>query len=358
MTGEILKKIVDGFRGKKILVVGDLMLDEYVSGEVHRISPEAPIPVVRVTGRLPTLGGAANTAGNVVQLGGRALLSGVVGRDQEASLLKKICKATGIEIDGFVIDANRPTTTKTRIVADSQQIVRVDRESNETPTRRVEHRIIAWVEEKIEMIDACVLSDYAKGIVTARIAQSLIRLASRSGKPVVVDPKGRDYQKYRGATVIKPNVRELQQLLSRRMCDGSRCGRVTSQLARLLPNTALLVTRGSRGMTLFQRGSAPIPIRAEAHDVYDVTGAGDTVIATLALALAANASLEQGADLANCAAGVVVGKRGTATVTAAELINALASRNEASLNNTESQGATSPLKSQEKVGVLSCAAAR
>lgn len=324
MTARTLKKIVADLCGKRVLVVGDLMLDEYVWGEAHRISPEAPIPVVQVKRRTVAPGGAGNTAANIVHLGGKAFLCGVVGQDREGALLTSVCQTASIDTDGFVVDALRPTTIKTRIVADGQQIVRFDRESRERLPRALENLLLAWCEEIICDVDACILSDYAKGIVTARVAQSLIQLARRHAKPVLVDPKGSDYRKYRGATVIKPNRLELNQLFGHDINDDSSWQSAANQLAAVLPGTSILVTRGAEGMTLLM-ANGPRHVRAEAREVFDVAGAGDTVIATMALALAASASLEEATELANRAARIVVGKRGTATVSAEELTNTLRS---------------------------------
>ena len=305
--------------GRSVLVVGDVMLDEYVWGNVRRISQEAPVPVVEMCRRTRAPGGAANAAANVIALGGKAVLGGVVGRDRQAEQLCESLVERGVETGGLVADDGRPTTTKTRIVAHGQQIVRVDHERPTPLSARVEDVLLQRTWECLQNVDACVLSDYDKGVVSARLARRLICMARRSGKPVVVDPKGTDYAKYRGATVITPNLHEAQRALSREAShdiDVPEAGRL---LLDILPDTAVLITRGAQGMSLFSSGIPPVYVPTEARNVFDVTGAGDTVVGALALALAAELPLEQAVQLANRAAGIVVGKSGTATATLEDL---------------------------------------
>ncbi len=305
--------------GHSILIVGDVMLDEYIWGEVRRISPEAPVPVVEIRHRTYTPGGAANTAANVASLGGRVSLGGVVGQDQQAERLRNILKESRVNIEGLLIDDKRPTTTKTRIVAHSQQIVRVDSEQRLPLRNELEDILLRWITEQVNMSEVCVLSDYGKGVISPRIAERFIQLAREADKPVVVDPKGTDYLKYRGTTVITPNIHEAIKALKYEHIDDINLLEVGSTLTDLLTGSAVLITRGAEGMTLFQKGIEPIHIPAMARHVFDVTGAGDTVVSTLALALAAGATLEEAANLANYAAGVVVGKFGTATISLEEL---------------------------------------
>jgi rfaE bifunctional protein kinase chain/domain len=315
-----LKEIVAAFPGKRVLVVGDLMLDEYIWGEVRRISPEAPVPVVTVRRRTHVPGGAGNTAINVASLGGRALLAGVIGDDAAGGRLGEVLRQKGVTTDGLLVDPLRITTTKTRVVAHQQQVVRVDDEHTAPLAPELEERLLEIIDERLPGVDACILSDYAKGAVSARLAQEIVSRARRAGKPLVVDPKGTDFAKYRGATVVKPNIQEARQVCPHLGNSEPGPEDISRHLLGLLDGSALLLTCGADGMSLFEAGAGPVHIPSMARDVFDVTGAGDTVAGTLALALAAGASLELAAHLANRAAGIVVAKVGTAQATAAELL--------------------------------------
>lgn len=307
------------FSGTRILIVGDVMLDEYVWGEVRRVSPEAPVPVVEIGRRTYVLGGAANVAANVVSLGGSALLVGVIGDDRPAELLREALRDRGVSTEGLIVDPKRPTTTKTRVVAHQQQIVRVDSESRASLSPELQARALQAVEERLADAGACVISDYWKGVVSAALSQHLICLARVSAKPVVVDPKNRDFSIYRGATVVTPNLSEAERALDNNHNGEFELERAVRALLDLLDGAALLITRGPEGMSLFRGDAAPLHIPAEGRNVFDVTGAGDTVVSALSLSLATGCSLEESARLANRAAGIVVGKAGTATVTPQEL---------------------------------------
>jgi rfaE bifunctional protein kinase chain/domain len=312
--------LLAAFASKRVLIVGDVMLDEYIWGEVERISPEAPVPVVEIRRQTCVPGGAANTAANVVSLGGQALLGGVVGRDQQADKLEQALRQRGVVAEGIVVDDGRPTTTKTRIVAHNQQVLRVDAERRAPLRIELENALLRWVEKRVTDADVCVLSDYAKGVVSTRLAECFIHMARQTSKPVIVDPKGTDYAKYRGATVVTPNVYEAQRATNHEINGAVDLLAVGQQLSDLLPGSALLITSGPQGMSLFQNGSRTVQIPATARNVFDVTGAGDTVVSMLALGLAAGATLEQAASMANCAAGIVVGKFGTEIVTLDEVL--------------------------------------
>lgn len=318
-------EVLERFRGTSVLVVGDVMLDEYIWGEVRRVSPEAPVPVVQVRTRTYVPGGAANVASSVAGLGGTARLAGVVGDDTSARLLRATLAEAGVEA-GLALDRSRPTTTKTRIVAQSQQVVRADSEDSSPVSPEVADEVVAWIEGRIAETDALVLSDYAKGVVTADLAGRVIALAGELGKPLVADPKGSDYAKYRGATVVTPNVHEAKRAAG---LDGDahhELSEVGLRLAETLGESALLITRGSQGMSLFPDGTGPaVDIPSRARNVFDVTGAGDAVVSTLALALGCGASLEDAARLANAAGGVAVGKVGTETLELDELRTAAGS---------------------------------
>jgi D-beta-D-heptose 7-phosphate kinase/D-beta-D-heptose 1-phosphate adenosyltransferase len=316
---ERLRALLQGFPGTHILVAGDVMLDEYVWGAVRRISPEAPVPVVEVERRSCAPGGAGNTAANIVGLAGHVSLLGVVGRDHAADRLREALRQRDVTDDHLLTDLARPTTAKMRVIAHSQQVVRVDEEDPRPLSRSVEDALLARAEELLADTDGCILSDYAKGVVSERFAHTFIRLARAAGKPVVVDPKGTNYAKYRGATVVKPNLLEVSQVLNRSVNGQDELLRAGADLMQLLGG-AVVITRGAHGLSVFEKGTDPVHIRAEARDVYDVTGAGDTAASTLVMALATGAPLEQAARLANRAAGVVVGKLGTTSVCLDDLL--------------------------------------
>jgi D-beta-D-heptose 7-phosphate kinase/D-beta-D-heptose 1-phosphate adenosyltransferase len=319
MTMQPLRDLLARLPGKRILIVGDVMLDEYLWGEVRRISPEAPVPVVDMQRRTYVVGGAANSAANVVSLGGIAWLGGVVGADHPGERLRAVLTQGGVQTDGLIAVGGRQTTMKTRIIAHNQQVVRVDCEQRTPLTPSDEDCLLEWVEGRLPHTDACILSDYAKGVVSQRLADRFVHLARQAGKPVVVDPKGTDYSKYRGATVVKPNLHEAERVILQEITDEASLLVVGRKLSALLAGSSVLLTRGAHGMSLFQNESPPVHIPTVARNVYDVTGAGDTVLSTLALALAAGATLELASHLASRAASIVVGKVGTATVSLDEL---------------------------------------
>jgi D-beta-D-heptose 7-phosphate kinase/D-beta-D-heptose 1-phosphate adenosyltransferase len=322
MLNLTLPAIVEALAGRRVLIIGDIVLDRYLWGDVRRISPEAPVPVVDLSGMRNVPGGAANTAANVVSMGGRALLGGVVGRDPEAQQLREVLGQAGVDFDGIVTDESRPTTTKLRIVARGQQIVRVDHELRAPISCRMENELLSWAAKQVANVDACILSDYGKGTVTSRLAADFLAQAHSAGRPMVVDPKGADYSKYRRATVITPNTLEARRAIGREQDDLDLL-HVARELLEIVSGSAVLITRGEEGMSLYRAGAPIVHIPTAARHVFDVTGAGDTVVSALALALAAGAPMEQAAWLANAAAGVVVGKAGTSVVTADDLMREL-----------------------------------
>jgi rfaE bifunctional protein kinase chain/domain len=313
-----LRDDVDQLRGCRVLVIGDVMVDEYMKGDVSRISPEAPVPVLEVRSHELRLGGAGNAAANIQALGGLATLVGVVGRDDTAKSLDARLDQHGIARH-LVVDGDRPTSKKTRFVAQGQQIVRVDHEKRVPVDGEIAAAMMRAITAEMATAQACVLSDYAKGAITPAVARHTIEAARAANVPVVVDPKQRDFSVYAGATVITPNLHELDAA-SRGEHD------VDAAAASLLPTlagAALLVTRSAEGMSLYRSGHAPVHVPAMAQEVFDVTGAGDTVVAMIALAIAAKLSLEHAVELASVAAAIAVSKRGTSTVTPSELASAL-----------------------------------
>lgn len=315
----MLKEIIRAFRGRRVLIVGDVMLDEYIWGAVRRISPEAPVPIVEAERRTYAPGGAANVACNIASLGGQAFLCGVTGDDSSGAQLRRELRLRSVDVGGLIQDSKRPTTSKTRVVAHNQQVVRVDSESRDCLGPEIEKELLQHVASKIKQTDVCILSDYGKGVVSPGVARHVIDLARQTDQPVLVDPKGTNYAKYRGAAVVTPNVQEAEHAVNRRATDEAELFETAQELLDVLGGSALLVTRGAQGMSLFVKGCDVFSIPASRRQVFDVTGAGDTAISTLALALAAGSTLEQGARLANYAAGMVVGKLGTASLTLDEL---------------------------------------
>jgi D-beta-D-heptose 7-phosphate kinase/D-beta-D-heptose 1-phosphate adenosyltransferase len=317
------KALVAAMLDKRVLVVGDVMLDEFVWGKVSRISPEAPVPVVQVTGQSFHLGGAGNVAANVRTLGGAAALVGLVGRDAAGARVREALDARGVSARLVDAGASRRTTLKTRIVAHGQQVVRADQEDVGELPRGLEQALVAVVRRELPGAAALVVSDYEKGVVTAGLLRRVLPLARKQRVPVLVDPKPRHFRLYRGATVVTPNQLETEQVTGLRLAGPAELAAAGRRILSTLGCRAVLVTRGEHGMSLFERGQPARHVPAAAREVFDVTGAGDSVIATLALALAAGASLAEAAVLANAAASVVVGKLGTAQATPPELLHAL-----------------------------------
>jgi len=315
-----MRDLLTQFPDRPILVVGDLMLDEFIWGQVSRISPEAPVPVVEVRRRTQAVGGAANAAANAAALGGRVAVAGVVGDDAEGRRVAELLRGQGIDTAGLVVDAARPTTTKTRVVAHSQQMVRIDHEQPGPIPDAVAETLLAAVRDALSRVRACVVSDYGKGVLTPAVVGQLMADARRAGVPVIVDPKGTDYAKYTGATVVKPNQMEAGKVLNRDLRTDAEVDRAGVDLRAILgADSAVLITRGPQGMSLFESDKEPVHVPTQAREVYDVTGAGDTVAGAMAMTLAAGGSLENACRLASLAAAVVVAKLGTATCDLAEL---------------------------------------
>lgn len=320
-----LKKYIPAFSGKKILILGDLMLDEYIWSKVSRISPEAPVPIADVIRITHVPGGCGNVAANITALGGIPYLVGVVGQDSSGEKLLRALEKSKISIDHLIIDNNRPTILKSRIIAASQHVVRVDREDRTLISPHLSQKILRRLRELVPRVDTIIVSDYEKGVVSKEICQTLIKLAHKHNKPVAIDPKGVDYSKYQGATVLTPNLREAAIATRTVVIDEKVLNKVGKILLSLIKSPYVLITRGKDGMTLFDaRGSTYIP--AVPREVFDITGAGDTVIATLSLALAAGAGMKEAAILSNFAGSVVVEKIGTATCSREELEEAVEGR--------------------------------
>lgn len=310
------------FCGKKVLVVGDVMLDKYILGDVSRVSPEAPVPVVSIVGEQFTPGGAGNTAKNVTALGGEAYLVGVVGSDGAKDVLLRELQKEGIHTDHIVVDITRPTIEKIRIIGNNQQLIRLDAERVHAADAGIEEEMIKAVESLSPAIDIFVVSDYAKGVVTERLMDAIRACARHHDKKVIVDPKPSHKALYRDVFVITPNAAEANDMAGGGGTGDKDVEKAGAALQRDL-RANVLVTRGNKGMSLFEKGKQPVHLPTNAREVYDVSGAGDTVVATLALALASGLGLHEASVISNYTAGIKVGKRGTATVTPEELRSAL-----------------------------------
>ena len=317
MTRDRLTALLDAAKQQRLAVIGDAMLDVYLVGDVDRISPEAPVPVVRVRERRYALGGAANVAQNVSAMGAQSLLVGAVGTDAGGATLRTMLDEMSVESD-HLVEVDRPTTTKTRVLARSQQLVRVDEEDDADFSAGEIEKLLEAVHSAIDQADALVLEDYNKGVLVAEVIAKSIGWARERGIPIVVDPKYRNFFAYRGATVFKPNRRELEAALGAAI-NLDHPEALPATFARLGVDH-LLLTLGERGMALLSQDGSVVRIPTMAREVYDVVGAGDTVTAYLGATLAAGATAREAAVIANFAAGIEVGKLGAATVTPAEIL--------------------------------------
>jgi len=320
-----LKAYIDRFSEARILVVGDIIMDRFIWGSVTRISPEAPVPVVEVEQETQMLGGAANVIRNIATLGARPILCGVVGDDRIGDEILSALSHMGLKTDGVILEPGRPTSLKTRIVAHQQQVVRFDRETRAELDPQSVQRLVRYLEEQLEAIDAIVVSDYGKGVISGRLMTRLRDLcrSSLTGKIITVDPKTGNFEYYQGVDVITPNHHEAGTYCGFNIVDDDTLHRAGIQMLKDLECRSVLITQGKDGMTLFVRGGEVRHIPTVAKKVFDVTGAGDTVIGTLSLGLAAGLDLTSAAILSNFAAGIVVGEVGTSAVRAEDLKKAL-----------------------------------
>ncbi|MCG8589324.1 MAG: bifunctional ADP-heptose synthase [Proteobacteria bacterium] len=313
-----LEKILDRFDGLRLLVVGDVVLDEYLWGEVDRISPEAPVPVVHVKREAVVLGGAGNVVRNGVALGAQCDFCAVVGDDDEGREVRALVRDLGVDADGIAEIGDRPTTRKTRVVARGQQVVRFDRESDEAVPAAARERLRRAACERLAGADAVVFEDYGKGLFSGALTRPLLHQAGEAGIPVVVDPKG-SLTPFKGASLLKPNLREAEALSGIAIRSDADLERAARRLQRRIGGGDVVVTRGGAGITVFEGEAPGRTAPSLEREVFDMQGAGDTTVAALALALAAGADLFEAALLANVAAGVVVGKTGTATASRDEI---------------------------------------
>lgn len=318
-----LTRILHAFRSRPVLIVGDVMLDRYVWGHVTRVSPEAPVPIVAKQRTSSSPGGAGNVAATVAGLGGQPLLVGLAGDSSEGRELHETLARCGVDPRDVVLAPNRRTTVKTRIIAHNQQLLRIDEEDTAPASAGTLDELLAHIDSRLPSAASVILSDYAKGLLTPALLREVISRARRAGVPVLVDPKGSDFTRYNGASLLTPNRSEAFHSAGLRAEHGATVAEAGGHLLAHLDVDALLITEGEAGMTLFERGGSTVHLPASARVVFDVTGAGDAVIATLGLALAAGGSLQEATQLANLAGGLAVEQVGTATLTASALEEAL-----------------------------------
>ena len=318
-----LKELFENFKRKRIAVVGDLMLDRYFWGSVARISPEAPVPVVEIESESARLGGAANVAHNIKSLGGEPMLIGVVGNDNSGNLLRDILIENRFTTAGLIVDETRPTTVKTRVIAHSQHVVRIDRETKADISYTLQHKILDVLRQNIHSLDAIILEDYDKGVIVKSLIKQLVDLANEYRKIVTADPKFNNFFDYRGVTVFKPNRKEVEEVMGIKLVDDATVEEAGKALMERLQVKNVLLTRGERGMTLFQQDGSVTHVATIARKVADVSGAGDTVISTLTVALAGGANVREAATLANYAGGIVCEEVGIVPIAREALLSAV-----------------------------------
>jgi D-beta-D-heptose 7-phosphate kinase/D-beta-D-heptose 1-phosphate adenosyltransferase len=319
-----LLNLIDSFKKQSILVVGDTMIDKFIWGEVRRISPEAPVPIIEITKETQALGGAANVANNIAALGAKVYIVTTIGNDLEGKVLLDMFKDRGINVNYLVCDEKRPTIVKSRIIAVSQQLVRVDKEIKVQLERCTENKLISNIEALIPKVNAVVISDYGKGVVCQKVLKKTIALGKKYKIPVTVDPKEEHFKKYKKVTTITPNEKEaIAGMNAKNIKTDLDVANLGKRILKTLNSESVVITRGEKGMTLIKPNNKITNIPTRAKEVYDVTGAGDTVISIMTLALAAKSDLFTAAEIANFAAGIVVAKLGTATTTSEELKNVI-----------------------------------
>lgn len=319
MTGKRLDEIFGGMKGKRIAVVGDLMVDRYIWGGVSRISPEAPVPVVDMEQEQTRPGGAANVAMNIKSLGGSPFLVGIVGADNSGKQLLDLFRELDFPTNGIATDKTRPTTVKTRVIANNQHIVRIDREQKDDISGRMQEELLGAIRKTLGSIDGIIIEDYNKGVVTKDLIAETIRMALDGGKIISVDPKFNNFFEYKRVTVIKPNRMEAEEAMGLRLASDDEVDTAGRTLLRKLEAQNVLLTRGEKGMSLFESNGNTLHLPTKALKVADVSGAGDTVISTLTMALSGGATISEAATLANYAGGIVCSYAGIVPVRIEEL---------------------------------------
>lgn len=314
------KQVISKFQKAKVLVVGDLILDEFIWGTVSRISPEAPVPVVWVDSENFMPGGASNVAMNIRSLGGEAYLAGVVGNDSRGEALQGLLRKKGVHCEGVVADKSRPTTQKTRVIAHHQQVVRIDREIVKPIADAVLDDMLAYIREKLPQMNALIIEDYGKGVIVPGLVREIVKIAKRHDKIIAVDPKETHFSYYRGVTTLTPNHHEAAAMVGFKIKDDASLESAGRKMLSKLRCKTAIITLGENGMAIFEDGKKMVKIPTIAQEVFDVSGAGDTVISALTLALASGADSIEAAHISNCAAGIVVGKVGVAVTSQDELM--------------------------------------
>jgi D-beta-D-heptose 7-phosphate kinase / D-beta-D-heptose 1-phosphate adenosyltransferase len=332
------------------LVIGDLMLDEYLWGKAERISPEAPVQVVDVVREELRLGGAGNVVNNLAELGAQVTVCSVVGEDDNGRALLNAFGLKKVSIDAIFRDPTRRTSRKTRVVAAHQQIVRIDRESRDALSADMEQQVCDWISANAARFGVVLLSDYLKGVLTPKVIQAAVAAGRTAGIPVLADPKGSDYCRYRGTTILTPNRKEAEAAAGIAIGDIRSLTRAAGAIMEKAGLEHLLITRSEEGMSLFSQTADPVHIPTVAREVFDVSGAGDTVLAALAVGMAAGLGMTEAARLANVAAGIAVGKLGTSTVTPTEIINAVALSHSDSDSKIKNRDVLAALVEAEKAG--------
>ena len=327
ISNKRLDELKKGFDGKRIAVIGDMMLDGYFWGDVKRISPEAPVPVLEVEDEFFRFGGAANVAYNILTLGGIPVPVGVIGNDTYGSIFSSLIKEKNIENDGIIIDNERPTTTKTRVIANNQHVVRIDKESKAYINHKIESKILAHIENLINKLDGIILQDYNKGILTPSLITKIISLANKKNILVTVDPKFDNFFEYKNVTVFKPNRKETETVLGIRIKSDKDISSAGRNLLQKLNSKYILLTLGEGGIAVFEAGDKEKRMPTKAIKVADVSGAGDTVISTLTIALAAGADIYEACFLANYAAGIVCGEVGIVPIEKEQLFKTVIKEN-------------------------------
>ena len=328
ITKERLKELLNGCRGKRIAVIGDVMVDRYIWGRVSRISPEAPVPVVEVNEEFTRIGGAGNVANNILGLGGAPLLFGVIGADRSGADLLERMKIKGLDTAGLVMDKDRPTTVKTRIIAHNQHVVRADFESKKSIPSSIANRLLEELEAAADSIDGIILQDYNKGVLTKKLIRGAIECARRHSIRVTVDPKAANFFEYKSVDVFKPNKAETENALDIRLDSEENVAKAGAELLNRLQCENVLITRGSEGMSLFSRDGSTGRVPTKARKIADVSGAGDTVISTLTMIRAAGGDMLEAAGIANHAAGVVVGEAGIVAIEPEQIVKSFENDND------------------------------
>ncbi|HVO73086.1 MAG TPA: D-glycero-beta-D-manno-heptose-7-phosphate kinase [Ignavibacteriaceae bacterium] len=327
-----IESLKNKFKGKKIGVVGDMMLDCYFWGDVKRISPEAPVPVVEVGNEFFRFGGAANVALNILKLGGEPLPVGVIGSDNDGSIFSSLINETNISAEGIITDKSRPTTAKTRVIAHNQHVVRIDKESKKNIGKEIQDKVYEFLKSRINDLDGIILEDYNKGVLTPGLIEKIIALANKKEKLITVDPKFNNFFTYKNVTVFKPNRKEAEDVLGIKIRSNEEISKAGQKILKKLNAENVLLTLGEEGIAVFEKGKSEKRMPTKARKVADVSGAGDTVISTLTMALAAGSGIVEASYLANYAGGIVCEEVGIVPIDINKLISSVIKENKKNSN--------------------------